>query len=547
MSFTNGSSLEDVLFDRLGISDNLEKDKFLNPKYELGDVFTFNGIDKAVQRIKQAIDNKEKIGIFADYDCDGIPGAVVLFDLFKMLKAQDSVHVYIPDRHDEGYGLSERGILNLKEKGVSLIITVDLGITAIEGTFFANKEGLDVVITDHHAPLDTYPDAYAVIHPENGDYPNKNLCGAGVAFMLVRAFIQKYGNDFGIKEGAEKWLLDLVAFATLSDMVPLIGENRALVHYGMIVMKKTRRLGLKTLFLKNRIYLNSLTETDLTFTVAPRLNAASRMSTPDLAFRLLSTDDLSEAETISRELEKINTQRKSLVARITKEAYQSVEDRSMPEIVVVGNPEWRPAVLGLVANKLQEKFNKSFFVWGLAGDGSIKGSCRMCSIHNAAKIFQALPEDSILHAGGHKAAGGFSTTKEQIHFLEEKLNKTLGSLEEEKEDLLDLNYVEIGLNDVNTRSLLTVRKFAPFGVGNPEFEFLFKGVQVKSSKMFGKNGEHLECILSDGASTVTAYTFFAEEEMIKNVKADRFMDIVGVIESGFRGGVRIRIRSLDLI
>lgn len=498
---------QSVLIARLGLSPEEEKG-FLFPEYKLGNLFDFEDMLVAVERIYRAVKEGENIGIYADYDCDGIPGAVVLLDLFKVLGIADKVHIYIPDRHDEGYGMSTTGLNVLEEKGVTLIITVDLGITAIAEVADAKSRGIDVVITDHHASLSELPAAFAVVHPEKSDYINKEPCGAGVAFYLVCAFLEKYRKEFEIKEGWEKWLLDLVGFATLSDMVPLVGENRMLVSYGMMVMKKTRRLGLRTLFAEQRMDPEALTETDLTFTVAPRLNAASRMSTPMLAFELLATDDRTRALIIAKELEKINSERKLVVARIVKEAHKKLEARDLPAIVVLGDLAWRPAVLGLVATKLQETYGRSFFVWGESGDGLIKGSCRMLDEHHAAYLFQALPEGVLLHAGGHQAAGGFAVAKEKIHFLEQELNEAISRVGHVAEDLKNTDAIPMPLGIVTTRHLQKLRVLAPFGVGNPEPLFQFDGVNIVSTKMFGKNKEHLECQISDGTGKATAFTFF---------------------------------------
>jgi single-stranded-DNA-specific exonuclease len=408
--------LKNLLLERLNLSVE-EQQSFLEPQYKLGDPFLFRDMEKAVTRIQHAIEKKEQIGIYADYDCDGIPGAVLLVDFFKVLGYLENVHVYIPDRHDEGYGLSTLGIDELEKLGVTLMVTVDMGITGLAEVADAQSRGIDVVVTDHHT-----------IHPMVGDYPEKNLCGAATAFMLARAFLQRYGKDYGVPEGWEKWLLDLVGFATLSDMVPLTGENRIVAWYGMMVMRKTRRIGLQALFATNSIDMMRLTESDLTFTVAPRLNAASRMATPLLAFELLATDDRSRAMELVKELTIINDERKLLVARIVKDAHARLNARDLPEVVVIGDLSWRPAVLGLVAGKLQETYNKSFFVWGEGGDGTLKGSCRMIASHHASALMQALPDGILLHSGGHKAAGGFATTKEQIHFLEKALNECLAKI-----------------------------------------------------------------------------------------------------------------------
>lgn len=533
-----------ILLAARNLTDETKND-FLYPAYTLANPFLFTGMDRAVARLYRAVNEKEHIGIFADYDCDGIPGAVVLVELFRALGIADRIHVYIPDRHDEGYGVNTQGIDELTSKGVMLMITVDVGITALAEVADAQSRGVDVIVTDHHSMLPELPAAHAVIHPMHGDYPNKDLCGAGVAFMLVRAFLEKHKDEYGIKEGWEKWLLDLVGFATLSDMVPLTGENRVLASYGLTVMKKTRRIGLQTLLAVNNVDLERLTEQDLTFTVAPRLNAASRMDTPMLAYELLATNDRTVAERIVKRLEQINNERKLLVARIVKEAHAQLDHRALGAIVVIGNSEWRPAVLGLVANKLQETYERSFFVWGGNGGDVLKGSCRMVSEHHAARIFQALPEGVVVDAGGHQAAGGFSVTKEKVHFLETALNEALTRShgEEEAVESSPQTALVMPLSIATYRHLEIVRRFAPFGVGNPEPLFLFEHVTVVSVKKFGKTKEHIECVLRDMTGEAIAFTFFANEKTTATLVVGNTISFEGTLEAGWRGGVRIRIKS----
>jgi len=546
------AELKQLLLERLHLSPE-DQQAFLEPRYELADPFLFRDMELAVQRIYTAIEHKEHIGIYADYDCDGIPGAVVLVDFFKVLGYVENVHVYIPDRHDEGYGLSRHGIDELEKLGVTVMITVDLGITGLAEVADAQSRGIDVIVTDHHAPLNVLPTAFAVVHPAVGDYLEKNLCGAAVAFMLVRAFLLRYGKQYSVPEGWEKWLLDLVGFATLADMVPLTGENRILSWYGMMVMRKTRRVGLQTLFSANGIDSSRLTESDLTFTVAPRLNAASRMASPILAFELLATDNRVRAMELVKELTSINDERKLLVARIVKDAHARLDARELPDIVVIGDLSWRPAVLGLVAGKLSETYSKSFFVWGEGGDGTLKGSCRMISTHHAAFLMQGLPEGTLLHAGGHQAAGGFATTKEQIHFLEKALNDCLAKKEMNETSSAEAAAVEGGdsipplslpLACASVRHLQTVRSLAPFGVGNSEPAFLFENLTIESTKKFGKAKDHLECLVRDNTGNATAFTFFASESLIEKVQIGETISLLGILESGWRGGVRIHIKEI---
>lgn len=535
--------LQDLLLQNAGIPKEHQKE-FLFPEYKLGNLFDFRDMELAVERVYKVVKSGEHIGIYADYDCDGIPGAVVLTDLFKLLKIEERVHVYIPDRHDEGYGMSSTGLDVLEAKGVSLIVTVDLGITAIAEVADARSRNIEVIVTDHHEPLSEFPAAYAVLHPKLSSYTNENPCGAGMVFYFVCAFLQKYRDEFGIPAGWEKWLLDLVGFATLSDMVPLTGENRMLASYGLLVMQKTKRLGLRTLLGEQGIDLSSITETDLTFSVAPRLNAASRMATPILAFELLATSDPRRALALAKELDSINNERKLLVARIVKEAHKKLEARELPDIVVLGDLSWRPAVLGLVATKLQETYNRSFFVWGESGDGLIKGSCRMQDEHHAAYLFQSLPEGVLLHAGGHQAAGGFAVAKEKIHFLEEELNAVLEKGEHPLiEEKSNQDPLPVSLSIATVRHLQKLRTLAPFGVGNPEPVFLFEQVEVLSTKLFGKNKEHLECVLKDNTGQATAFTFFVDIETKEKFTPGSVVSFLGTLEAGWRGGVRIHIQK----
>jgi single-stranded-DNA-specific exonuclease len=537
------TEFEKILLHMQGISEE-EKEGFLYPEYALGDVFLFKDMQKAVECIHTAIESGEQIGVYADYDCDGIPGAVILVDFFKKLGVLDRVHIYIPDRHDEGYGLSTLGIDALREKGVTLIITVDLGITAVSEVSYAKDFGIDVIITDHHGVLVSgYPDAYAVIHPHNSTYPNQGPCGAAVAFYLAYAYSLTYPEKF--TEGWEKWLLDMVGFATLSDMMELRGENRMFVYYGIKVLARNKRLGLQTLFLKNNISPERLTEQDLTFTVAPRLNAASRMESPMLAFELLATSDSARATALAEKLEQINKERKVLVATTVKKAHSTLTHRELPPIVVVGDPAWRPAILGLVATKLSEVYERSFFVWGESGDGMFKGSCRMLDEHHASLIFQSLPEGVLLHAGGHQAAGGFAVAKDKVHFLEQALNDGIAQSGFTKEEKKDTHIHPFPLGIAKEKYLQILRSFAPFGIGNPAPLFLFENVKVTSTKMFGKQKEHLECEVEDVTGRATAFMFFVDEEIISKIRTGETLSFVGSLEAGWRGGVRIRIENLQ--
>lgn len=372
-----------ALLEKRGIADEAGAEVFLNPSYErdFHDPFLMRDMERACVRLFEAMDANEKIIIYADYDCDGIPGAVILSDLFKKIN-YTNYEVYIPQRNSEGYGLNLEAIKQFKEKEVKLIITIDLGITAIEEVAQAGVDGIDVIITDHHLPrleqagraTIVLPRAFAILNPKVDDYPEKMLCGAGVMFKFVQGFLKKYGEYFKVQVGWEKWCLDMAGLATLSDMVPLTGENRAIAYYGMKVLRKSPRPGLQKLLSIMKIDQRYLTEDDIGFMLTPRLNAASRMDNPMRAFELLSTVDSVEAGMLASHLSKINDERKNIVKGIMREVNKKFETRELSEVIVVGNPEWRIGVLGLVAGKIMDEYQKPVFVWGKDENDAIKGS-----------------------------------------------------------------------------------------------------------------------------------------------------------------------------
>jgi single-stranded-DNA-specific exonuclease len=344
----------------LGLRSITDVDAFLAPNYDtqLHDPFLLHDMDKAVARIELAMVNNERITIFSDYDCDGIPGAVVLHDCFKAIGYTNFIN-YIPHRHYEGFGLNTGAIDKLAEQGVKLVITIDCGTSDVEAVAYAKERGIDVIVTDHHEPHATLPDAAAIINPKLGSYPFTELCGASTVFKLAQALIA-HGN-YEIAPGKEKWWLDMVGIATIADMVPLVGENRVFAHYGLQVLRKSRRPGIQQLLQKNKIDQRYLTEEDIGFTIGPRINAASRMDNPEDAFNMLAATDVVEAGAHVDHLEKLNKERKTMVALMTKDLHKRLEHlEEMPRVLVLGNPEWRPSLVGLAANKLAEEHKRGW-------------------------------------------------------------------------------------------------------------------------------------------------------------------------------------------
>ncbi len=544
--------LEQKLLFHRGITNFEDAHIFLNPDYERDthSPFLIAGMEKAAERILSAIKKEEAVIIYSDYDHDGIPGGVILHDFFKKI-GFEKVRNYIPHRYREGYGLHVAAIEEFAQSGVSLVITVDCGITDIEPVEVANKLGVDVIISDHHIPKKDLPPAYVVLNSKqlHDSYPDNMLCGAAVAFKLVQALIHK--GNFDLKEGWEKWLLDLVGISTVADMVPLVKENRVLAHYGLKVLRKTPRVGLLKLLRKLKIQQQHLTEDDVGFMVAPRINAASRMADPYDAFLLLSTVDEVVADKKVSELEKLNNERKGVVGATVKEIKKTLEGRGdLPPVLVLGNPLWRPGLLGLTANTLMEEYQRPIFLWGREGGEKIKGSCRS---DGTVSVLELMAEADVFEEfGGHELSGGFSVPFEQVHLLEASLVGAYLRTKREIEEGKELQVDEIiSLSSVTWRTYSLVERFAPFGIGNPKPLFLFENVRVVSARQFGKEENHLELILADeGGKRVKAIGFFMNLEQFTPfaLEIGSNINLAATLEkSTFRGTPELRLRIVDVL
>lgn len=567
---TNGDFIDNLLFHR-GIKTAEEKESFLNPNYDthILDPFLLKDAEKGAKRVVSAIEKGEKIVIYSDYDADGIPAGVIFHDFFKKIGYKNFTN-YIPHRHDEGFGLNTDAVEMFAKKDqhggpVSLLITLDCGISDIEAVKLAQDSGIDVIVTDHHEPHighggvgEVLPPAYAIIDHKQKDckYPEKILCGSGVGFKLIQAILKV--KRFDLKQGHEKWLLDMVGLATLSDMVPLVGENRALAHFGMRVIKISPRKGLVRLLNHLKINQKYLTEDDVGFMITPRINAASRMGVPMDAFRMLATDDDNEAHQYVEHLDKINTERKTKVAGLVKEIKKLISERHKDDprdVIVAGNPQWRPSLLGLVANSLAEEYGKPAFLWGRDGDGIIKGSCRSGGTVSVVDIMRLTPEGSMMQYGGHFASGGFSVSNEKIHNLDDLLNQGFKKLA--LSDVVpESSYIdmELRLEDVSWKSYGEIEKLAPFGTGNKKPLFIFKNIKIEGIKEFGKEKNHLELVFKkEGGSSVNAIGFFMDLNTFKD-KDGKELEMGGVIDlvatmekSMFRGRAELRLRVEDVI
>jgi single-stranded-DNA-specific exonuclease len=550
----DGDFIDNLLFHR-GIKTPEDRERFLNLNYneQTHDPFLLKDAEKAAKRIIQAIENNEKIVIYSDYDADGIPAGVIFHDLFKKIGFKNFIN-YIPHRHDEGFGLNIDAINQFIEDKVNLIITLDCGISDIEQVKLAQDNGIDVIITDHHEPHEVLPPAYAIIDHKQKDcnYPEQILCGSGVGYKLIQAILKI--NRFNLKEGQEKWFLDMVGIATLSDMVPLVGENRVFASYGLTVLRRSPRKGLMRLLNHLKINQSYLNEDDIGFMITPRINAASRMGVPMDAFHLLSTDSDDEAHRLTEYLDEINNERKGTVAALVKEVKKIINERHKDnprQVIVVGNPEWKPSLLGLVANTCAEEFGKPAFIWGRDGDNIIKGSCRSGNTVSVVDIMKNVEEGVMLQYGGHFASGGFVVHNDSIHHFEDHLNNAFAKLVQENKEI-EPNYIdyELSLDQVNWDNYSQIEKLGPFGTGNEKPLFIFKNIKIEAIKHFGKEQNHLELgFKSESGKRVNAMGFFMNSgSFAKELKVGMNIDLVATLEkSMFRGRAELRLRIVDIL
>jgi single-stranded-DNA-specific exonuclease len=543
---------EKILIDR-GYVSKEEQERFVSPKYEdLGDPFLFPDMERAIMRIHKAVQENEIIGIYTDYDCDGIPGGTLLYDFFCKIGYEKNITTYIPHRHDEGYGIHIKALDELKEKNVTLLITLDVGITAVMELAYAKSIGIDVILTDHHEPLAVLPEVYACINPkvQTSGYPAKDLCGTGVAFTLVRGFLFRYRDEYSIPLGWEKWLLDLVAIATISDSVPLVGENRILAWWGMFVFKKTKRTSLRVWSRLVRIPLENLTEEDIGFSLAPIINVASRLDTPRAAFDFLRATNISLAEKSLKELLILNEERKKAVARIMIIARARLEKRNTKKnLLVIGDPLWSPGVLGLISTKITEEYGIPSFVWGGDGEEILKGSCRAPKGYSVVDIMNSASQKFIQY-GGHAGAGGFSILKTEVLDLEDSLVPHV--FQYEQIDSIDAG-IEYPIDSISyfwQINLKEIRSLAPYGMGHINPTLVFSSVLLIDFRIFGKQKNHLEMVFRDvkGYDEIRVTAFFTTMESLKcPLVSGQVYTLLGkAYESSFAGRNQKGLRFVSL-
>ncbi len=504
-----------LLYNR-GLKTQEQIDEFFDSIYgpDVHDPFLMNDMDKAVDRVLKAVKKKEKIAIYGDYDADGVCSSAILFFVLQCLGVSN-IRIYIPDRKEESHGLNKKAIKKLADEGINLIITVDCASNNLAEIELANSLNLEVIVTDHHELEEEFPKAVALINPYHNDnrYPFQDLAGAGVAYKLGLALLSSKKSKYG--EELKKQLLDLVAIATIADVMPLIGENRILVKRGLKVLTETRWLGLKKLMELARIEIlpDGINSYAIGYFLAPRINVAGRLNHANKAFELLTTEDEDEALRLAQELEADNVIRQKSTEVIVQELEKRIQaKKGIPKLFLEGDAEWSVGLLGLAAGKIAERYSRPTIIYQ-ERDGFIFASSRSIPSFD---LFDALKQcDNLLEKfGGHKAAAGFTAKKENL----EKIRKKLTAIAEEKltaEDLIPtLNIeAELPLAEMNLQNYEKIQKFAPFGKGNLMPKLLARGLEIVELREVGNSGKHLKLLLR---------MFNGDAKLAKNFKAIGF-------------------------
>ena len=489
------ASVANLVYQR-GIQTEEALRDFLEPSLDqLHDPYELHDMDKAVTRIRQAIENYEQILIYGDYDADGMTSASIVKEALEQLGAE--CQVYLPNRFTDGYGPNASVYKYfIENQGISLIVTVDNGVAGHEAIELAQSMGVDVIVTDHHSMPEVLPDAYAIIHPEHpeADYPFQHLAGCGVAFKLATALLEEVQVE----------LLDLVAIGTIADMVSLTGENRILVKYGLSVLKNTQRIGLQELFKIAGIQENEVDEETVGFQIAPRLNALGRLDDPNPAIELLTGFDEEEARDIALMINQKNEERKEIVQKIYDEA-KTMVDLNKPVQVLAGEG-WNPGVLGIVAGRLLEELHQPVIVLNIENDLA-KGSARSIE---AVDIFEALDphRDLFVAFGGHAGAAGMTLEASKLEALSQVL---VAYIEDNQVDLSTKNELfldeELSLPDLTLEPLKNFEKLAPFGMDNKKPVFYLKDFKVENAHTMGAGNTHLKLKISQADAVFEVVAF----------------------------------------
>ena len=533
--------LATILVNR-GITDKEKIRQFLEPtRQDFYNPYLMKDMKIAVERIIKAIENQEKVIIYGDYDVDGITSTTVLKKFFKDLGLE--VSYYIPNRLNEGYGLNKKAIDNIVNEGYSLMITVDCGISAVEEIDYANSLGLETIITDHHEPGEVLPRALAVVDNKRKDstYPFRDLAGVGVAFKLCQAI----GIKLGLKEETYLKYLDIVCVGTISDIVPLVDENRVITKLGLLLVKQTKNMGLKSII--NSSGYSNIDSNTISFGVAPRINACGRMGKAEEALELLLSTDIYKVNELTKKLNEHNKERQEIEKSICESALEKIEKNHLDEnrTIVVGGEDWHHGVIGIVSSKITDMYFKPSILLSFEEDGTGKGSGRSIP---GFDLHQALTkcQNTLEKFGGHSMAVGITIKKEKIEEFREEFEEI--AKKEKIEEIVPILNVDakIELNSVDKEIIESLKALEPFGEANKMPIFAFKNLRIDSIRALSE-GKHLKLTLKENNRIINAIGFnmgiLAEEYRI----GDK-IDVAGILEiNTFNGVDNLQINIKDIM
>ena len=488
---------------------------FLHPPHNLPyDPLRLAGMDLAVQRLYRAVEGRETVGVFGDFDVDGVTGTAIIVEGLRAFGVP--VLPYLPHRVEEGHGLSNAAVEQLSEQGVSLVVTVDCGVTSVNEVWRARQLGTEVIITDHHTSGSVLPEAVAIINPRiaGSSYPYLHLSGAGLAFKLIQGLCQFYGQPWSSS------LLELAAMGTIADLVPLTDENRYLVREGLGRLAETKRPGLLALYRNGRIEPKSINAETVGYQIAPRLNSAGRMGHAGDSLALLTTDSDAEAEVLAAKLEALNLERRAL----SEQSYQAAVEHlgrsdTLPAILIVDDPCFTPGIAGLVAGRLLDAYNRPAIALAAGEGDSFTGSARSFPEFNIVEALSQC-EDLFARYGGHAQAAGFTLRRCNLPHLVERMT----ALAEEALSGKDSETVmpvdaEVQLPELNDAVLAWLADLEPWGVGNRAPTFLSRGVHVLEARYMGNQGQHLRLRVRQGNSEWTALAFNLGEKWVQDTQS----------------------------
>ncbi len=518
---------------------------FLYPNYDLHlhDPYLMTDMPWAVERIIVAADAGEQVAVYGDYDIDGITASAIMIETLRAVGIE--ARSYIPDRFEEGYGISQPALERLQGEGVSLVISVDCGITSVVEADWARVNGLDLIITDHHAVPEILPEAIAVINPKRlGDeYPFKDLCGAGVVFKLAQALSVRTGKP---EPGREKWLLDLVALGTVCDVVDLVGENRVLASYGLKVMRKTRRVGLRALANVGGVDISQISAYHLGYVLGPRMNAAGRLEHAARSLELMMTDDSVRAMAIAEELDVLNRQRRADQDAVFKAADAMAEQQVDDPVLVLAHSDWSHGIVGIVASKLVEKWHKPVLVAQIMGEVT-KGSARSTGTFNMVEALRS--QASLLTKfGGHFYASGYTLPTASLvplraglgaYHAETKATAMALALE------ADVTFDELA--QVSWELYDNLQLLEPYGAANPQPILELPALVVSRVSAMGQDGRHLRLSFGDGSGSTVQAVGFGLAETHGELKEGQIVTVLGrVNKNEFRGNTALQLVVLDI-